>query len=170
HRSVGGTIPAAWAPGRTCSSRASSRRSRSCGAASDHALLPERIDVRRRVADLTENRVRVLAEDRRAMPEAAWRFREIDGCGRQRHAPGEAGIVRTREQAGLTDVGVVERLLRRVERAGRNPGGLQLPQRLIGGALSRPLAHALADVLGVIAARLVVLEARIGEPAVLAHQ
>src|SRR3989454_10010933 len=153
-----GTTRAGWGRARTCSSRASSRRSRSCGAASDDALVPERVDLRRRVSDLAEDRVRVLTECRRAMPEAARRLREIDGRRRERDATRDAWIVRVREQAGLADVRVVERLLWCVERAGRNLRALQLFQRLLGRPLHRPRAHALADVLGVVAARLVVLE------------
>jgi hypothetical protein len=60
----------------------------------------------------------VLAERRRAMPKAARRVREIDGRQRERYATRDAWIVRVREQAGLADVRVVERLLWRVERAG----------------------------------------------------
>src|SRR5881409_3111093 len=165
-----GTTRAVWGRARTCSSRASSRRSRSCGVASDDALVPERVDLRRGVSDLTEDRVRVLAERRRAVPEAARRLREIDGRRRERDATRDAWILGVDQQPGATDVSVVERLLRRVERARRNLRALQLFQRLLGRALSRPLAHSLADVFGVVATRLVVLEAWIREPAVLAHQ
>src|SRR5439155_24776812 len=84
-------------------------------------------------------------------------------------ATGDARILRVHEQAGPTDVCVVERLLWRVEWPGGNLRRLQLLQRLFGRALSRPLAHALADHLGMVAARLVVLEARIRPPAVLAQ-
>src|SRR2546428_880237 len=129
-----GTTRAGWGRARTCSSRASSRRSRACGAASDDAFLPERVDLRRRVADLDEDRARVLAERRRAMPEAARRVREIDGRRRERDATRDARIVRVGEQAGPPNVRVVERLLRRVERAG---GDLPAPPPF-SGPLGRP--------------------------------
>src|SRR3989454_11658861 len=103
--------------------------------------LPERVDLRHRVSDLTEDRVRVLAERRRAMPEAARRIREIDGRRRERDATRDAWILGVDQQPGATDVSVVERLLRRVERAGRNLRALQLFQRLLGRPLHRPRAH-----------------------------
>ena len=70
----------------------------------------------------------------------------------------------------LLDVRVVQRLLRRVDGARRDLGLGQDVERLGGRVLRAPLAHALADDVAVVAARHVVLEARVGQPVLLAHQ
>src|SRR5207244_3784327 len=62
------------------------------------------------------------------------------------------------------------RLLGRVERGGGNLRRLERGERLGGRALRGPLRHALGDDLAVVAARLVILEPGIAEPALLAHE
>src|SRR2546430_15144000 len=91
------------------------------------------------------------------MPEAARRVREIDGRRRERYATRDARVVRVREQPGLADVRVVERLLWRGERSGgdsRPPPRLQRPP---GRPPHHPLAPPPADVPRLGAARPLVL-------------
>src|SRR5262249_52848504 len=116
------------------------------------------------VPELTEDGVGVLAEGGRAMAKAAGRLREIDGHRREWRGAGQPRILRVVQQAGGTDVRVLERLLRGVERAGGDLRGLQLGERLRGRALAGPLVHALGDDLAVVPAREVIAKARIGEP------
>ena len=112
----------------------------------------------------------MLADRGRAMTKASGRLREIHRGRRERRLARESGIVRVLEELRGADVRVLQRLLRRVERRRRNLRALQPGQRLRRRAGRGPLRHALGDRLTVVAAREVVLEARIVEPVPLAHQ
>src|SRR6266542_199140 len=137
---------------------------------SDHFAGAQRRDVGGAVAQLREDLLGVLTERGRATAEASRRFREIHRRRRERRAARQTRIVRILQQSGLPDVLVLERLLGRVERARGDLRRFQLGQRLDRRARRRPLRHALGDDLAVVAAREIVLEARVGEPVGLAHQ
>src|ERR1700731_624732 len=63
---------------------------------------------------------------------------------------------------------VVERLLRRIDLAGDDAGLFEFGQGLGTAARGTPLAHPRRDQLAMIATRLVVGEARVAEPMLLA--
>src|SRR5580704_17208204 len=63
---------------------------------------------------------------------------------------------------------VVERLLRRIDLAGDDAGLFELGQRLSAAPRGTPLAHPRRDQFAMIATRLVVGEARVAKPMLLA--
>ncbi len=78
------------------------------------------------------------------------------------------GYVALLEQVRGADMRVVERLLRRIDLTGDDAGLFEFGERLLAAPLGAPRRHARRDDLAVIAARLVVGEARVGEPVLLA--
>src|SRR6185437_4274694 len=81
----------------------------------------------------------------------------------------EAGILALLKEARGADVRVVDRILWRVHLAGDDIGLFERVERLGATALAAPRAHPLRHELAVVGARLVVLEARVFEPVLRAH-
>ena len=92
---------------------------------------------------LREHYIGVLAEQRWPALDAAAACAETYWQVGNRCGTRQAGIVRDPlEQAHRSDLRVVERLLRRVNRAGRQSRGFELAHGLCGRSLGAPGAHA----------------------------
>ena len=112
----------------------------------------------------------MLAQRWRATTKLPRRLRQIDRRGRHRRGSGEARIVHIVEKAGRPNVLVFQRLLRRIQRRGRNGHALQLGQRLGGGARAGPLVHAGRNLFAMLGPRFVALKPRVAQPVRFAHQ
>jgi hypothetical protein len=106
-----------------------------------HAARTQARDVVLRETQFLQDFIRVLAKHWRAAAKLAGRFRQIDRRGRDRRSGREARIVHVVQKSGGADVFVFQRLLRRIQRGGRNGHALEFGQRLRRGARAGPCVH-----------------------------
>src|SRR5581483_1108315 len=122
------------------------------------------------VAEFRQNLLGMLAQRWRAAAERARRLREPHRDARDRGWTRQAWILNAAEETHCRRLRVIERLLGCQHGRRRNVFTAENLERLVGGSFAAPALHPRADERAVVAARDVVLEARVFEPDGLPHE
>src|SRR3954470_24138703 len=106
----------------------------------------------------------MLAEQRRRTAGRAGGFGQVAPRRRKRHGSVETGIVALFEQMRGADMGVVERLLRRIDLTGDDARLFEFGVRLLAAPLGAPRRHSGRNDLAMIGTGLIAGVTRVREP------